>query len=62
MLDLTLFSLQSALYVGTHGVRDVSSGLFTLIAGSLGAVCGLHALCCKGSTRGNITFYSTLCW
>lgn len=43
MLDRTLFSHQSALYAGTHGVRDDSSGLFALIAGSLGAVCGLRA-------------------
>lgn len=43
MLDSTLFSLSSALYVATHGVRDGSPGLFTLIAGSLGAVCGLRA-------------------
>lgn len=43
MLDPTLFSHQSALYVTTHGVRDGSPGLFTLISGSLGAVCGLHA-------------------
>lgn len=43
MLDSTLFSHPSALYVATHGVRDDSPGLFTLIAGSLGAVCGPHA-------------------
>lgn len=43
MLDPTLFSHQSVLYVATHGVRDGSPGLFTLISGYLGAVCGLRA-------------------
>lgn len=43
MLDPALFSQQFAPYVTTHGVRDGSLGLFTLISGSLGAVCGLHA-------------------
>lgn len=43
MLDPALFSHQSALYAATHGVRDGSPGLFTLILGSLRAVCGLRA-------------------
>lgn len=62
MLDPTLFSHQSALYVATH-VSGMAPLVYLLSSWDLWELrVASMLLCCKGTARGNVTFYSTLYW